>query len=109
MPAKRGVSQFGALLAGAYLAIAAVTAPFYYFAGLWLMSQPTRSGSDRLMVLMGRDFSRDVWPSIVATIIQAAMLYVIGKEVGRCVERLVWGRAGAPSDRTSRNGEVGRR
>jgi len=56
MPAKRGVSQFGALLAGAYLAIAAVTAPFYYFAGLWLMSQPTRSGSDRLMVLMGRDF-----------------------------------------------------
>jgi hypothetical protein len=73
------------------------------------MSQPTRSGIDRLMVLMGRDFSRDVWPSIVATIIQAAMLYVIGKGVGRCVKRLVWGRVGGSVELNSRNGEIARR
>jgi hypothetical protein len=98
MPARRGLSQFGTLLAGTYLVIAAIASPFYYFAGLWLMSQPSRAGIDRLMVLMGRDVSRDVWPSIVATLIQAAMLYMIGKWVGRWVERLVWGRAGAPSN-----------
>jgi hypothetical protein len=98
MPARRSLSQFGALLAGTYLVIAAIAAPFYYFAGLWLMSQPTRSAIDRLMLIMGPDVSRNVWPSIVATLIQAAMLYVIGKWAGRCVERLVWGRAGAPSN-----------